>query len=53
MSKTRQLVINQKAKSDPIEIKFETDIYQNLEDFKGFELVFQERKSKAIYNALW
>jgi len=50
MSKTRQLVINQKAKSDPIEIKFETDIYQNLEDFKGFELVFQERKSKAIYD---
>lgn len=50
MAKNRQLVINQKAKSDPIEIKFETDIYQNLEEYKGFELVFQERKSKAIFD---
>lgn len=50
MVKGREFVITQKAKSDPISVNFETDVYPNLMGFEGFELKFQEKKSKSIFD---
>ena len=50
MVKGSEFVITQKPENDPILVNFETDVYPNLMGYEGFELQFQEKKSKMIFN---
>lgn len=50
MMKGSEFVITQKSENDPILVNFETDVYPNLMGYEGFELQFQEKKSKMIFN---